>query len=151
MPKYASLGDYLRKQTAAEIRLHLNEIMTLVGNLPNEAWSHQFWANTPRHHTLRRNQWLKNGYRAFFESQTQTVRFERHDGKAVETGRGWSSSELEACVRAYREMRLIQAAGQKENKAEFRRKTLLLLRNRSEGSYEFRMQNISAVLGLHPV
>lgn len=145
MPRYAGLGDYLRKQTASEIRLRLNEIAELVGNLPKDAWTHQFWANAADYHISRRNQWLKNGYRAFYEPQSESVRFERQDS-APEAGQSWSTAELEACVRAYREMVLLQEAVQKANKTEFRRRVLPLLQGRSEGSYEFRMQNISAVL-----
>ncbi|WP_301750092.1 HNH endonuclease signature motif containing protein [uncultured Erythrobacter sp.] len=61
--------------------------------------------------------------------------------------RGWTEAELSACVRAYRELWLAQQAGIKMNKSALRRKVVEVhLSARGAGAYEFRMQNISAVM-----
>ena len=61
--------------------------------------------------------------------------------------REWSDAELMACVVAYREIQLAEAAGLKVNKTAKRNEVLAhSLPTRSGGSYEFRMANISAVL-----
>lgn len=59
----------------------------------------------------------------------------------------WHDEELRACVKVYREMLdILQQAGS-INKAKFRKEILDgPLRQRSAGSYEFRMANISTVL-----
>lgn len=59
----------------------------------------------------------------------------------------WAEAELRACVAAYRRLLDAQEHGEPANKSELRRKTMRKsLPDRSEGSFEFRMQNISAVL-----
>lgn len=75
--KYAPLGAYLRGQDAAELRLTLGEIARMVGPLPADARTRQFWANAAGHHPTRRNQWLSAGYQAYFEPEREAVRFER--------------------------------------------------------------------------
>lgn len=61
--------------------------------------------------------------------------------------RDWSDAELIACVVAYREIQLAEAAGLKVNKTAKRNEVLAQsLPTRSGGAYEFRMANISAVL-----
>ena len=46
----------------------------MVGELPRESQTHQFWANT-KHNLSRRNTWLEMDYKAFFNSEENTVRF----------------------------------------------------------------------------
>lgn len=62
-------------------------------------------------------------------------------------GDSWTGQELAACVTAYRELWLAQERGEKTNKAAVRRKVVkAALQSRGESAYEFRMQNISAVI-----
>jgi hypothetical protein len=64
-----------------------------------------------------------------------------------DAGSGWTDAELAACVRAYRELWLGQQSGTKMNKSALRRKVVEAdLSARGAGAYEFRMQNISAVM-----
>lgn len=59
----------------------------------------------------------------------------------------WSGSELRACVEAYHALEVAEAAGAPLNKTLIRNSVLASsLTGRSKGSYEYRMQNISAVL-----
>jgi hypothetical protein len=58
----------------------------------------------------------------------------------------WSNIEVELAVADYFNMLTKELAGQSYNKAQHRRNLLPLLDNRSEGSIEFKHQNISAVL-----
>lgn len=58
---------------------------------------------------------------------------------------GWSDAELAATVNAYREMMQSEAAGLSYNKSEAYR-ALQRQYGRTEGAFEYRMQNISAVL-----
>jgi len=65
----------------------------------------------------------------------------------VAAGGDWREAELRACVQAYHVLWVAQGQGRAVNKAALRRATIArALPTRSEGSYEFRMQNISAVL-----
>ena len=76
--RYDPLGDYLRRQTGAEVRLRLSEIAAITGaEFPREAWTPQFWANVAGYHNSRRRQWLDAGYEAFFERRSETVMFRR--------------------------------------------------------------------------
>jgi hypothetical protein len=59
---------------------------------------------------------------------------------------GWDWLECEACVADYFLMLHHELAGNHYNKAEHRRGLIAKLNNRSEGSIEFKHQNISAVL-----
>lgn len=59
---------------------------------------------------------------------------------------GWDWLECEACVADYFTMLRDELAGKKYNKAGHRRALIEKLNNRSEGSIEFKHQNISAVL-----
>ena len=115
----------------------------MVGGLPEEATTPQFWANT-FHHLSRRGAWLSAGYQAFLEKDEAQVRFE----KQVEQGKtGWTDAELMACVYAYRALWVSEQRGETLNKSQLRRETVKgALSSRSEGAYERRMQNISAVL-----
>lgn len=142
--RYEPLGEFLRAQDVDEIALSLDQIAEIIGaELPNDARTPQFWANTRKYHQSRRGQWLDAGFKAFFDPKGLSVRFVRQ-----QRGRGelWSGAELEACVRAYRDMLTLHQQGVPFSKAEWRRKILPALSDRTEGSYEFRMQNISAVL-----
>ena len=141
--KYDPLNSFLVASEKTTIRLSLAEIAQLVDGLPDEAMTPQFWANT-YHHLARRGAWLNAGYRAFFEKDEASVRFEKQAGKG---NGGWSDAELEACVNAYRTLWLAEQRGEALNKSKLRRQTVNgPLSSRSEGAYERRMQNISAVL-----
>lgn len=59
---------------------------------------------------------------------------------------GWDWLECEACVADYFAMLRDELAGAKYNKAGHRRALIEKVNNRSEGSIEFKHQNISAVL-----
>jgi 5-methylcytosine-specific restriction protein A len=145
--KYSPLGTHLRSQAADELFLTLEEIGGLVGGLPEEATKHQFWANATNHHVSRRRQWLDAGYDAFLtrRSGSPGVVFRRR--KDTGTERAWTQAELRACVVAYRRLLLAEQAGVPLNKSALRREVLQEdLSARTDGAYEFRMQNISAVL-----
>lgn len=145
--KYAPLGDYLKTQTAERVWLSLEQLSEMVGGLPNEAAKPQFWANTKNHHLSRREQWQQAGFNAFLRSSDgeQGVAFERHKG--VSHGLPWSTDELRACVLAYWKLITAEARGERTNKTELRNEVLAKgLSARSKSAYEFRMQNISAVL-----
>src|SRR5687767_1318951 len=58
----------------------------------------------------------------------------------------WSKSEVELIVYDYFKMFQLELEQQKYNKSEHREILLPLLNNRSNGSVEFKHQNISAVL-----
>lgn len=58
----------------------------------------------------------------------------------------WSNIEVEVIVADYFRMLTLELKGQHYSKAEHRRNILPLLNNRSEGSIEFKHQNISAIL-----
>lgn len=58
----------------------------------------------------------------------------------------WTREEVELIVSEYFEMLLKEQSGIAFNKSEIRRYILPLLKNRSEGSIEFKNRNISAVL-----
>ncbi len=59
---------------------------------------------------------------------------------------GWDWLECEACVADYFSMLFKELNGERYNKAEHRRALTNKLNSRSEGSIEFKHQNISAVL-----
>ncbi|MCF8228607.1 MAG: DUF3883 domain-containing protein [Bacteroidales bacterium] len=58
----------------------------------------------------------------------------------------WSNIEVETIISDYFSMLSLEISGKSYSKAEHRRALLPLLNNRSEGSIEFKHQNISAVL-----
>lgn len=58
----------------------------------------------------------------------------------------WSELEVELIIADYFSMLAIELAGENYSKAEHRRNLMPLLNKRSEGSIEFKHQNISAVL-----
>ncbi|GBD47035.1 HNH endonuclease [Methylopila sp. Yamaguchi] len=61
----------------------------------------------------------------------------------------WTDAELDAAVKAYSEMVLLELAGTPYSKSEHRRRLLAgPLAGRSSGSVEYRMQNISYVMDL---
>lgn len=62
------------------------------------------------------------------------------------TNREWSREELQTTVAEYLEMLVKELRGEVVNKSEVRRSLLPRLAQRSEGSIEFKFQNISAVL-----
>lgn len=150
--KYEPLGDYLKSQDRAVLRLSFKEIEKIIGqSLPNSANTPQFWANVDRHSPSRRHQWMHSGYLAFYEPVTESVRFERGSGVppsgATHSGNIWSVTELRACVEAYRLLLDAEEEGAALSKTKVRNKTLdARLVGRTAGAYEYRMQNISAVL-----
>lgn len=58
----------------------------------------------------------------------------------------WSKYEIEQILNDYFQMLSLEIAGRTYKKSEFRKTLLPKLKNRSEGSVEFKHQNISAVL-----
>lgn len=64
------------------------------------------------------------------------------------TGRDWSEAELRAIIEDYFDMLLLDLWGERYSKQEHRRALLPKLEGRTEGSIEFKHQNISAVLVL---
>lgn len=64
----------------------------------------------------------------------------------LEVGKGWDWLECEAAVQDYFVMLNKEVIGEKYSKAQHRRVLLPKLNNRSEGSVEFKHQNISAVM-----
>lgn len=66
----------------------------------------------------------------------------------------WSNTEVELIVADYFNMLSLELKGERYSKAEHRRALMPLLDNRSDGSIEFKHQNISAVLshlGIPPI
>lgn len=62
------------------------------------------------------------------------------------SGEHWSDTENDLIVSDYFDMLAAELAGEKYVKAEYRRRLLPRLSGRSEGSIEFKHQNISAVM-----
>jgi len=60
----------------------------------------------------------------------------------------WSHTEVELIIQDYFAMLTNELAGKSANKTEHRRRLKPLLNNRSDGSIEFKHQNISAVLAI---
>lgn len=58
----------------------------------------------------------------------------------------WSDAEVEAVVASYLQMLKLELAGQRYSKSAHRREVIPKLRDRSDGSVEFKYQNVSAVL-----
>ena len=58
----------------------------------------------------------------------------------------WSKTEVELIIASYFDMLSKELHGKPYSKADHRRHLLPLLNNRSEGSVEFKYQNISAAL-----
>lgn len=96
------------------------------------------------------------GFNAYYEPAISAVRFERVvQGEEAKTGKLWSAAELRGCVSIYHKMWELQQSGGTANKSTLRAKALEgPLHGRSPGAFEYRMQNISAVvsdLGIEPV
>lgn len=148
--KYDALGAFLAVFEGNELEMSLAEITEVVGPLPREATHNRFWANIVDHHDARRRQWLDNGFRAYFNRSGPSVRFVRDTKGDLDQNRSdkpWSDTELRTCVVAYRRLWEAEQRGEKLNKSELRREALAGgLSGRVKGSYEFRMQNISALL-----
>jgi len=75
--KYEPIRAYLKSTSKDIVTLTLKEIEIMVSDLPSGSRTPQFWANTENHHRTRRDVWMGEGFKAFFESKTQSVRFER--------------------------------------------------------------------------
>jgi Domain of unknown function (DUF3883) len=65
---------------------------------------------------------------------------------STKSSEAWSFDEVESAVASYLQMLKLELAGQSYKKSEFRALLLPKLNNRTEGSIEFKHQNISAVL-----
>ncbi len=65
MPKYDPLSDYLRRQTAPEIRMSFEQIERVIGSkLPPKAQLHRaWWSNSPSNSVMTKA-WLEAGYRS---------------------------------------------------------------------------------------
>ena len=61
-------------------------------------------------------------------------------------GKTWSDNEVQVICEAYKVLLTAQSNGDKVNKAQLCRETLPKLDNRTRGSYEAKMMNISACL-----
>lgn len=147
--KYDPLGWRLEAVSSGELILTLDEIAALVGPLPAEASRNQFWSNVVDHHDARRRQWLDRGFKAYYKPAERAVRFVRAapDAEEDRTDAPWTDAELRACVEAYRTLWDAEQSGQRLNKSALRRETLTTgMSGRVKGSYEFRMQNVSALL-----
>lgn len=79
--RYDRLGEHLKSRSENTVRLSLREIEEIVGKLPKEAWTHQFWANAQAYQQSRRKQWLGNGRNAFYEPNAEAVRFVRQNSE----------------------------------------------------------------------
>jgi len=144
--KYKPLGEFLANLDEAEVTLTLPQLEALVGKLPDNAAKHQFWANT-NHHLSRRGQWLNNGFNAYFLPDDEAVLFKRGSRTPDTAANAWSVGELRGCVAMYRKMWDLQQAQGEVKKSEWRKQALeSFLAARTEGSFEYRMQNISEVL-----
>jgi len=75
--KYEPIREYLKTAKRDIVTLTLTEIEIMVSGLPAEAKTSQFWANTKNHHRARRDVWMGEGFKAFYEKNSQSVRFER--------------------------------------------------------------------------
>ncbi|MDX1587799.1 MAG: DUF3883 domain-containing protein [Oleiphilaceae bacterium] len=71
---------------------------------------------------------------------------EQHIQDILQSGQGWDWLECEFIVHDYLDMLNKQLRGERYSKAEHRRALQPRLNNRSEGSIEYKHQNISAVL-----
>lgn len=144
--RYDPLGQYLAALHVNEITLPLSQIAELVGPLPSEANRNQFWANVDKQHGARRRQWLGNGFRAYFNRSSMAVRFVK-EHSSVRANAPWTDAELRVCVLAYKRLWDAEQRAEKLDKSELRREARSGdLSGRTEGAYEFRMQNISALL-----
>lgn len=149
--KYTPLGEFLSRTSVPELWLSLDKIENLVGKLPLAAQTPQFWANVAAHHSSRRSQWLDANYGAYFRPRDGEpgVLFSKRvkAPKQEKAGRSWTESELRGCVQIYKTMLDDELAGRTLNKSAARRSALSsFLSRRNASSYEFRMQNISALM-----
>jgi hypothetical protein len=98
MSKYDALGDYLRKQTAREVRMTFAEIEKVVGHkLPRSAYAHRPWWSNNESNSVITKVWLNAGFRsARVDMEKRRLVFERaahgvaeesemyeHDGSAA--------------------------------------------------------------------
>lgn len=145
--RYDPLGEFLAQSQTVEFLLSWEQLEALVGSLPADAATPQFWANASDYHGSRRQQWLGNGFEAFYRPDIKSVLFRKVLDGESRAGEEWTVDELRGCMLAYRQMWDQQEAKQKINKTAQREKALAtVLKGRSPGSFEFRMQNISEVL-----
>jgi len=93
---------------------------------------------------LLNNQFVRDLLKAAL-NQNLEITAERRD-EILDVGNGWDWLECEACVQEYFAMLFKEIIGEQYSKAQHRRDLLVKLKNRSEGSIEFKHQNISAIL-----
>lgn len=60
--------------------------------------------------------------------------------------RNWTETEQRVVISAYLQMLYCEQMGAKYSKADFCRRTLPKLNNRTRGSYEMKLMNVSAVM-----
>lgn len=70
---------------------------------------------------------------------------ESSDMDVDKTGTNWADDEVAVLVASYFEMLSLDLTGQSYNKSEYRRRVIASI-GRSNGSVEFKLQNVSAVL-----
>ena len=80
MGKYDALEGHLRRQKTATYEMSFRDIERVLGALlPKSAQRPEWWANeqnpTTRH--VQSKAWLRAGYRAVPQTQSERVRFER--------------------------------------------------------------------------
>lgn len=153
---YAAIKKFLLETTEDTVVVPLAELEKMLGRLPKSAKTPQFWANAKDYHKTRRQQRMSAGFNAYYEPKSRSVRFERVASSGHEkAGRLWSAAELRECVSIYHKMWELQQAGSAANKSEMRAGALEnTLRGRGPGAFEYRMENVSAVLtdlGIEPV
>ena len=90
---------------------------------------------------------INNGVaRALLASALERNLNAQDHAEILDVGKGWDWLECEAVVQDYFVMLNKEVSGEKYSKAEHRRSLLSKLNDRSEGSIEFKHQNISATL-----
>lgn len=67
--KYEPIREYLKTAKEDIVTLTLTEIEIMVSGLPAEARTSQFWANTKNYHKARRDVWMGEGFKAFYEKK----------------------------------------------------------------------------------
>src|SRR5688572_17698535 len=83
MSKYAALGDYLRRQPTAEVRLSFGDIERITGTtLPPSAFRHRPWWSNNTKNSVLTQVWIDAGFESEqVDMQGRTLVFRRVDGK----------------------------------------------------------------------
>lgn len=72
--KYHAIRSLLSLSTRKTVEISLERIAQLIGKLPKDAATPQFWANT-NYHSSRRGNWLDAGFKAYYRPQRPSVQF----------------------------------------------------------------------------